>query len=64
MGSRLVDAYISGLTLRPVHLAMTPAGLAFGCGPAPAGPEIEAATFYTTQQHFAERCRGSPMSPA
>jgi len=53
-GSRLVDAYISGLKLIPVHLAMTPAGLAFGCGPAPAGPEIEAAT-YATQQQFADR---------
>jgi hypothetical protein len=45
MGSRLIDAYVSGLKLAVVHVAMTPAGLAFGCGPAPAGPEIEAATF-------------------
>jgi hypothetical protein len=34
---------------------MTPAGLVFGCGPAPAGLEVEAATFYITTQRLADR---------
>jgi hypothetical protein len=52
---RLIDAYISGLGLITIPLGMTAKGFVFGCGPAPAGPEVEAATFYITTQRLADR---------
>jgi hypothetical protein len=53
--SRLVDAFVAGLALAPLYIAMMPTGVIFACGRAPLGPEVEGATFYVTRQAFADR---------